>query len=382
MRFSKAFKLKKTQAQLDFVDVDTDFDLNLFIDPYAIEMRGDDYSIELQEYLTTYFQALLDLLRSGSATAASNLTAHLGEPEDTFIGVSKGGAGKGVGPLQAQQIVAALRRSRSFKTGTLNDLGETELFIPGISSDKLSDLTTNIIRLPLESYTAAQCKLLDVPLKRIARPAAWNMSTLRWEAHYADIPVVNGKPVLLIPKALVRRKLTLNSREFYNHYMLNFLKEEEVRKGGSLVRVLKNGSRVVSKKDLKRKHPFDKTALEQFARDHPDVLSSYKKLKGASGVLSPKDLEGEDFSEAAFCSALRNGLAKIPTGGNDAAAYHSFMIGALSFLFFPELISPAKEDPLHDGRKRIDITYTNASTSGFFFRMRTWPKTGANRVFF
>jgi hypothetical protein len=381
MRFSSAFGLSKSQSELDFVDIDTSYDLKLFIDPYAIEIRVDDFSIELQEYLTTYFQTLLDALRSGQAGLATSLTSHLNEPEETFIGVSKGGPGKGVGVHQARDITAALRRSVSFTTGTLTDLAEVELFIPGISSDKLSDLTTNIIRVPLEAYTEAQCKLHDIPTANIAMPAAWNPPQRRWESHFANIPIVAGRPVLLIPKALVRRKLSLNSQEFYNHSMLDYLREEELRKGGSLVRVLRNGSRRVHKKDLKERHPFEKPALEEFARAHPKVLDAYKKIKGAKGPLTASDFD-EEFSETAFAVALRGQLSTIPRGAEHASTYHHFMIGVMSFLFYPDLIQPVKEDPLHEGRKRIDITYTNAATDGFFFRMRTWPPTVANRVFF
>jgi hypothetical protein len=44
MRFSRYFNLSKEQAELDFVDVDPDRDLQLFVDPYAIEIKDDTWS--------------------------------------------------------------------------------------------------------------------------------------------------------------------------------------------------------------------------------------------------------------------------------------------------------------------------------------------------
>ncbi|MDR7117403.1 hypothetical protein [Caulobacter sp. BE254] len=381
MKISKAFKLKKNQSELDFIDVDTSFDLKLFVDPYAIEISEDPLALELQNYIVTYFEVLLETIRSGSASAAASLTSHLSEPRETFLGVSKGSpAGRGVGPNQARQIISALKRSKSFQTGTLTDLAETELFIDGISSDKLSDLTTNVIRSPLERYTLEQCQLHDIPTHKIAMPPSWNPTKGRWETHYANIPIVGKYPVLFIPKVLVRRKLSLDSQEFYNHHMLNFLQQEEIRTGGSLVNLLKNGTKKVYKSDLKEVHPFAKPDLEAFARANPDVIERYKQIKGAQGALTARDFD-EDFVETAFALALKDGLAKIPAGRDHADEYHAYMVGVLSFLFYPHLVTPKKEDPLHDGRKRIDITYTNASKDGFFSAVRSWPPASTLYLF-
>ncbi|WP_299171651.1 hypothetical protein [uncultured Brevundimonas sp.] len=381
MHVSQFFRLNKSQAQLDFVDVDVSRDTRLFIDPYAIEIRDDPLSEEFKHHITSYFAVLVEAIRSGAGTLTSDLTAHLSEPHDTFLGMSKGKpSGRGIGPKQARQIVAALRRSRSVKTGQLADLGETELFIEGISSDKLSDLTTNLIRWPLVRYTQRQCELNGIPLEdEVAIAPSWNPSSSRWEAGYASLPIVSGVPVLLVPKVIVRRILTLNSQEFYNHHMINFLKQEELRTAGSLVRVLKNKKQVVDVGRLKKRHPFEKLELEAFAQNHPEILERYKNIKGATGALPFKGFD-EEFSETAFARALQDELRTIPTGSETASRYHSFMVGALTFLMYPWLADPLKEAEINDGRKRIDIRFTNAAREGFFERMRALPAIASSYV--
>jgi len=41
--FSELFGLNKTQLQLDFVDVELDTDIPLFIDPFALSQRLDRF---------------------------------------------------------------------------------------------------------------------------------------------------------------------------------------------------------------------------------------------------------------------------------------------------------------------------------------------------
>jgi hypothetical protein len=118
----------------------------------------------------------------------------------------------------------------------------------------------------------------------------WHASRREWQQAYVELPVVDGKPVILVPKYIVRWRLSLDSQEFYNHYMLSFLRDVQLKSGGKLVRVLKNKTRVVYKKDLKKEYPLIKDDLAKFAQEHPDVLEKYKELKGAKGTLSNEDI--------------------------------------------------------------------------------------------
>jgi hypothetical protein len=52
----------------------------------------------------------------------------------------------------------------------------------------------------------------------------------------------------------------------------------------------------------------------------------------------------------------------------------------LSAVLYPSLASPVKQDEIHEGRKRIDITYLNEAKHGFFdWLARHHP---ASHVFF
>jgi hypothetical protein len=378
MDISKYFKLKKTQAELDFVNVDPKRDIPLFVDPYALEIKSDEWSTKCADDIRSFFTAVVGSLRTTDRPHAEALMSQLHEAKETFLGFSKGEPqGSGVGDFQAGQLLDKLASSRAVASGVLSDLAEAELFVEGIGRDRISDLTTNIIRGRLIEYTQAQCALHGIPLtKDRSVGPVWDSTNERWTQGYHDLPVAHGKAVILVPKYSVRKKLSLDSQEFYNHHMIEFLKEEYRTPNSGLAYVLKSGRLKVNKKDVKARHPFVKDDLADFVSKHPEVLEKYKDLKGARGPLGPEDLD-RDFDERAFAEALIKALKMIAPGPDAANEYHSFMIGVLSFLFFPGLICPIKEHEIHSGRKRIDIRFTNAGDRGFFQSILQSPQTRA-----
>ena len=372
-RISKLFKLNATQGELDFVDITTDRDTRLFLEPFAISLMEDAWSEHCQDHLVSFFDAVIQAIRSGNDERARLILNYLTEPDETGLGYStRRGRGKGVRGEKARRLFVALKRSKAVQTGLLQDLGEADLFVDGISLDGLSDITASVLRGPLIEYTQAQCNNWGIELtKNVAAGHVWDAAQQQWHPKYADLPVASGRHVLLVPKFSVRRSLLLNSQEYYNKYILNFIQEQEIIRGSSLVHVLRNGDKRVYKSELKPINPFSKEFLAKFTSENPQILESYKRfyseLPDADGA--PKDHEiDRNFNESAFARALIERLGDIRPGADDATVYHRFMIGALEFLLYPNLIYPIAEQKLHEGRKRIDIVYTNAAKSGFFER--------------
>lgn len=64
----------------------------------------------------------------------------------------------------------------------------------------------------------------------------------------------------------------------------------------------------------------------------------------------------------ACCTLSRS----VPRGRAAADDYHRAVQPLLTALFYPALAMPKREAPLHGGRKRVDIRYTNVATAGFF----------------
>ncbi len=385
-RFSQLFRIGLDQPQLDFVDITPATDTRLFIDPFALSLKDDDWSSRCHAHIRHFFSTALDHIRTGRDAQAKALLNGLSEPNETCLGQSRGKPnGRGVSGKQAIDLYESLAKSQAAKSGLLEELADCDLFIEGIGPDKLSDITTNIIRRPLIEYTQAQCHLHGITLSGTYPSGRfWDMDEQEWRSDYQPLPAVDNRPIILVPKYSVRRVMCLNAQEYYSHHILNFIQQEEMDRGSSLVRVLKSGERRPPHKTaLRRKFPFTKDFLARFSEANPEVLDRYKQLyrslPGSAGALSHDDFD-DQFEESIFAKAVIDRLRVIPPGDEAASDYHKFMVGALEFVFWPHLIYPKMEDPIHSGRKRIDITYTNAARDGFFYRVHSAHNIGSNFV--
>jgi hypothetical protein len=384
-KFSSEFNINKTQAELDFVDINLEGDTPLYIDPYALTTREDEWSSECHSLVVSFFEAVLLAVKENNQAAGIHLLSHLNEPEETRLGVSRlGNKGRGIGQIQAAELFNALKNSKAANSGLLEDISDFALFIPQIGRDKISDITTNIIRGSLISYTQSQCELHGVSMRKVASGFCWDAYAGRWYQTYVDLPVFNENKILLVPKFTVRYRVGVDHSTFRSQFVLEFLMEEHKRADDALVTTIRNNKgeivdKKVYKKTVDKHYSRDKDFLAEFSIAHPEVIDKYRDVLKNSSSKIP-NVNEENFSEAEFAQHLVSELKLIEPGSAHADKYHELMIGIVSFLFFPNLIYPKKEAPINDGRKRIDITYHNGKESGFFYRIALDQHIKANII--
>jgi len=369
-KFSETFGIGKSQPELDFVDVSLNTDNRLFVDPFALSQKGDRWSQDAHHTVVSFFQTVVDSIREGNDLRAMELLGNLREPNETRFGYSRRRSqGAGIGHDQAEDLFEALRDSTAVQTGFITSLEESELMIEGIGHDKISDLTTNIIRGELAAYTAEQCQLHDVATREIAMPPCFSTDAMDWQERYLALPIHQNRPILLVPKSIVRRTSAYAHPKYYQHFVLNFLQRQELDNPQSnLVRTLRGGRRKVHKKELAEIYPRTKEFLYDFSRRHPEVLREYREsLIEAERQGTSSDVDGPD--DFVLAQALIAALQAIPPGDRAATEYHNLMIGVNEFIFFPDLMHPKKEREIHQGRKRIDIVFENGASDGIFYRI-------------
>ncbi len=373
MRVSEYYKIGKSQSSLPFLDVDIYTDTKLFINSNAIANLKSDFGIHCNELIRDFFSEFLKAVKSGNNQRALMLLANLKEPNETHLGLSTDESdGRGLGEAKAREMLLAFRESYAVKTGLLKDLEDSVLLIEGISVDILSDIITNIIRGPLITYTQQMCELYEIEMEEeVSSGPVWNILTKNWEVDYVKLPVPNGTKLILVPKSIVRIVGAYNVGEYYRHYVLERLREEELGKDSSLVKLIKSGKnkgRHVYKNDLQAKYgSAAKTVAIQQTQKHPDLLLEYKNKKSnpTPALTHSQIAEALNIAPPNWDDLLRNVVILEP-GKKNAYKYEGAILDLLTSLFHPALVDPEVQTPIEDGLKRVDITFTNYARTGFF----------------
>ncbi len=371
MRVSEYFNLNKNQSALDFVDVDIENDLKVFIDPRALLLLKTEWGQKSVFLIQDFFHSVINYIHIGQEQEALRLLEQLVEPNETHFGYSDGKSrGTCFGPGRARKFWEALVGSEAVKTGLIQDLEDTALMIEGVDKDIISDIVTNIIRSQLIIYTKEKCEYYGIPTSDgIDSGPIWDPSSKDWNQCFVDLPVIDGKKILLIPKFLVRRKLDYNYDEYYRNYILEFLRTKEYDAKSGLIEILKNGNTRITNKSLKSKYGYGKSVVIEQTLKEPSILDKYrseKKHKIHEPLNHYEIAELADISRPNWRELLEN-VTRIEQGRENAYMYENAIEELLSSIFYPALANPSKQTYIHEGRKKIDITYSNVATKGFFY---------------
>ncbi|HEM7880774.1 TPA: hypothetical protein U2L31_007237 [Burkholderia contaminans] len=373
MRISKRFKLHKTQYELDFVDIDTDYDTPLFLDPYFLGQRQDAFSKRAARTVASFFGFFITLLRDGHVDDARELFSHLGEPNETCLGMSTGKPkGRGVGREDAGKIFESIRGSKAAQSGLLEHLEDVKLFVHGVDKDKTSDMVTNIIRRQLAEYTREQCNLWRIPLTpSVPTGFFWNPGAREWQNEHSPMLLVDGRKILLVPKGVVSYCRRYTAKRFHSEFAVTYLQNEHLRMGSALVQYRKkDDSPYVTKKSvILHEAPFDKDYLVRFTQAHGDVFKDFKRR--SRGETSIEASAMTDLKQEEVVEHLVTALKGTKPGNAGATIYHRIAVSILELLYYPSLLCPKVEVEIDEGRRRIDLTFENAADSGIFHRLQT-----------
>jgi hypothetical protein len=389
MKISNYFNLNVSQYGLDFIDVDPDQDTKLYLNPHFLNARNDKWSINAYRTIRSFFQHVIDLLTAGKKKEAKKVFAHLSEPKETCLGMSRRGvSGSGVGPEFADKILNSLESSQAVKTGLVRDLEDTVIFVDGVAKDRMSDITANVIRGELLEYTKQQCKNWNIQMEGKKNYLTWDAELKKWTRLVDKALVVSGNEVLLTPKWIASKYQKFNHSRYYGIPVVDYLQDEVEVKTGD--RKTKKEIKSDISKYATQYLGYDgfrdiKSFLRDFTQQHPEVFKDFKSTaQDESKPLENWDI-GQEVDEPQHLNEvidyLKDQLDQCDPGREDAEYYHRVVAAMLHMIFYPDLINIDLETDMYSERKRVDITFENASEEGFFSRLINVSKTPATYIY-
>lgn len=371
MRVSQQYKLKRKQAELDFVDVPLDTDLPVFVEPTAIRALDTQWSSQCVALLQNFFSNVLAAVKTGNRGRAVSLLGSLNERNDFHLGYSSGRSqGHAFGKGAAGSVWESLLTSKAAKSGVLSDLEDTALLIDGVGADMISDAVCNIIRAPLIEYTQDMCRYYEIPMVAgVSSGPCWDIRAQNWTVRHVELPMPKGESLVLVPKSIVRLAGVYDVGSYYRHYLLPEMQKQHLASGSSLVEVLKNKARRVTKKSLIDLYGSGKDAVAKLTEENPGVLAKYKKAKAEdpSYPISNSQFSEIEGSTNVQLFDLYKAVTDVPVGRAHAHKYERAVEGLLSALLYPSLVHPVRQSPINQGRKIVDLRFTNSARAGFFF---------------
>lgn len=223
-----------------FVDVELSRDNEQFIDLHRIRLvsEGSAHVASALACVDTFLTTVSTAAMSGDPRLeeeARALLQQFSEPRETRLGLArKGFNGHGGADDIGARIWSSLTTDLQalLNVGVLKYLEELPLFIEGIDRDLTSDITTRIIFGSLADFTAEM--LARYPQFSAGGHSTvtvdrqvWDATACVWTTRRMTLPAADGKPVLLVPRAWVSKRLLMSSRRFHGTTLLSFVQEEQ-----------------------------------------------------------------------------------------------------------------------------------------------------------
>jgi hypothetical protein len=275
LRFSEVFKVDRQQRGAWFDPVLT-VDTKLFVDPFLIYAGETGPFQGSHKEVIGFFNDVFSLIAKSKGDRRHlnwRRALHLlvfPEVEELCLGYATGttkGAGSGGG--FACVIAEALWEAVEAGIKEFSHFEEVGILREGIGADRISDITANLLRPRLATYTEAICTNYGIPRVTFKYPrGVYSADYQRWMPLTIAVPKnpYNDLPVLLVPEQYLRDLPTISAQAFWDYCYSN--ENETLRDdfGADITRHV------------------DKKTIIEFARHHPELRAEFLKFVEEEGA--------------------------------------------------------------------------------------------------
>lgn len=278
--------LPRGHSGIDFVDVQTADDTELFIDPCMIELGADRLSREAVKLINDFEDTLYSEMRSGR-WHCTHVFDEAHEIHDTKLGYGNGRNGKGKTPEGMRDSLNGLCWLAN-RVPQISRIQDVSVFVEDFAEDCMSDLLTNILHRLLCDFTTGQMTLYGVKPAGYYEVKSWSTDVHKWTSSNQPFWLINGERILLVPKHWVRRRFLFKAHQYLFGVIIERMRDEYGYDG-------------LSKKDIwnnmkRETEHWEYGKVIEFTQNHPDALADYHRrmlwyYRRQHGCMSDDELD-------------------------------------------------------------------------------------------
>lgn len=298
LTFNEYFDVKARETE--HLNILMDNDLCIFIDPYQVANNLENkWALLIYKRSKTFFEKLnRDFIAPNNRKDGLKFLNHLGEAGSFHLGYSDGLKGKGIANTKAEVIYDSLRANKFAQQNisVTNEAHNILLLVKGIGPDNMSDTLANVCRDIFCDFTEMEC--LKYGIKTYSTKVEFfNATTQEWDMKEVNLPMYNGKSIILVPQFLCS-----SERSYHVHYNYFIARNKiakdliegviSIKNKEKLIKTLKSGEEKPVVKHIYNTFKKPKDKLIDFVKQYNESLIEFKDYaKEHYPSISPDQLD-------------------------------------------------------------------------------------------
>lgn len=343
-RLNDYYGVYLSQAEVDFAIPFLDEDIPLYVDPFRMWQSPSYQDNGLHVLMKNAFNKLGKLYVEGQQERAISTLRRISECNEVGLGSSKTKNGMRIGESLAKEVLGLFETTPAIRKDGVEHLEIIQLMVEGISKDRISDITTNLIGSFLIDYTIQECAKYGIPTEKCDVDYL-DVKSMTFKQDTCELPVnpITKQVLWLVPKRWLRKSMWLNTDDYLDHYLVDRL-------------------------EALQRQEID---IVTFNRDNYNVLTEYVKAKERTAADCKND---PLFAQIPVTSAKRklNAIKQLPNGKDDNSdkKYEAELCPLLASMLYPHLDFAQAQSRTESGLQIRDLVFYNNVSYDFLKDMK------------